>query len=182
MWKQFWNPGCDNIDIEWYWDCTSCGSWPIPSLCCRGAWIWQVLYWDNRSVKQTVSSMGKRTNNYFFYATHVPMAFFVPVQVHSAKFHDRKFGPLRCDKLSSCSNWSWEGEVTRHTRLAVSGVKRSKLFFVIFPHLNFASWRCRGGLSSLRRRAKVQELASSSSAWRPSLPQRNWACYCTSFS
>ena len=114
--KAVLKPRCDNIDIKWYWDCTSCGSWPIPSLCCRGAWIWQVLYWDNRSVKQTVSSMGKRTNNYLCYATHVPMAFFVPVQVHSAKFHDRKFGSLRCDKLSSCSNWSWDVEVTRHTR------------------------------------------------------------------
>ena len=61
--------------------------------------------------------------------------------------------------------------------------KKIKIFFfVIFLHLNFASWRCRGGLSSLRRRAKAQELSSSSLAWRPSLPQRNWACYCTSFS
>ena len=57
----------------------------------------------------------------------------VPLWVHGARTHPYrkrgKFGSLRCDKLSSCSNWSWDVEVTRHTRLAVSGVKRSKYSF-----------------------------------------------------
>ena len=103
----------------------------------------------------------------------------VPLWVHSARTHPSylirkrgKFGPLRCDELWACSNWNREVEATRHTCLAVSGLKRSKFFFMKlklahFPHLNFASWRCRGGLSSLRWRAKVPELSSSSSAWRP---------------